>query len=111
MNDAFGRRINEGDIVVHATRQSSSQYLNVAKVIKTEDKRIRVLVLAGTNYHWQEGERKWSDLAKTYVAQPFEGYETWLHASGNVIVANGIDAMGIHDKVIAEQRAKLSTPK
>lgn len=48
MQDAFGRIIRENDVVVYATRQSSSLFMNVARVIKAEADRVRVRTVAGT---------------------------------------------------------------
>ena len=108
MNDAFGRRINEGDVIVHSKRTGSSLFMSVGRVIKAEDERIRVKVLAGTDYHWRYGKGQWNEATKTYEHLPHEGHEAWIRASGNVVVANGIDALGIHDRVLSEQRNHLA---
>lgn len=108
MKDAFGRDIHENDVVVYATRHGSSTYMNVAKVIKAEEGRVRVQTVAGTDYNWKNGKMTRNQTTRQYEYVPYEGHFTWLHASGNVIVSNGIDAMGIHDKIVSEQRENLA---
>lgn len=108
MKDAFGREIREGDYVVYATRHGSSTNMNVAKVLKAEDERVRIKALTGTDYNWRHGHSKYDSTTKTYNTTPHEGHEAWLRASGNVVVTNGIDALGIHEKIMAEQRANIA---
>lgn len=79
MNDAFGKRISKGDIVVYSTRQSSALYMHVGEVTAATDDNIRVRVLASTSY-----------------GAPDRSVS--LRAGGNVIVANGIDAMNMDAK-------------
>ena len=76
MKDMFGRFITDNDIVVYVGRVSSSTWLRVARVTKVSEDNVWVHVLAGNSL-------------RRYP------YDTVLHVSENVMVANGIDAMGI----------------
>jgi hypothetical protein len=106
MKDAFGRFISEGDIVLYSTRSGSCQYMNIAKVTRVEDKKVKVNVLAGTGCDWTYGTGKF--VGNEYKKFPCEGYETTLHASGNVVISNGIDAGGIRERVLAEQKKHIN---
>lgn len=107
MKDCFGREINVGDVVVYATRHGSSQNMNVGKVEATHEKTVKVHVIAGTDWHWTSGRMKWNEQRTSYDRVPLEGRNVTLRASGNVIVANGIDADAIHDIVLSQQHAAI----
>lgn len=92
MKDAFGRQISVGDVVVYATRRSSSQYMHVARVTRIEADRLKVHTYAGTSYAWTSGRSKWNSTTKTYdTLPPSSGYDTTLRTSGNVVLAHGLD--------------------
>lgn len=103
MKDAFDKEVAVGDTVIYATRKSSSQYMHVARVLKVEERHMRVQVLGGSDYDWIYG--KWDQ--ERGMSVPFESYEATLRAPGNVVVANGIDAMGINARLVAEQKKKI----
>lgn len=107
MKDCFGREINVGDVVVYATRHGSSQHMNVGKVEATQDKTVKVHVVAGTDWHWTSGRMKWNEARTSYDRVLLEGRNVTLRASGNVVIANGISAEAIHDSVIAQQNANI----
>lgn len=111
MKDAFGKEIVKDDIVVYATRSGSSLDLSIGKVTKVEDKRIHIEAIAGTDYTWTNGKHAYNEATKTYEDVPRESYEVWLRTPNNIIVANGIDAMGIHETVVSTQRKNLAARK
>lgn len=95
MKDMFDRHVLDGDVVVYMTRSGSSMYARIAKVLVVEEKRAKVTVFAGTGYQWKFGTSKWDAVTKTSTSSPFTGYTTWIRASHNVLVANGIDHVGM----------------
>lgn len=108
MKDMFGRHIAEGDTVTYAVRHGSSMDTRIAKVLKVEDKRVRVAVVAGTGWAWERGSSWYDAKTQTFKSLPFEGYETWLRTPHNVLVSNGIDALGIREGVLQRQRVHLA---
>ncbi len=76
MKDMFGRFISINDIVTYIGRQSSSTWLRIARVTSVSETNAHVNVVAGVGH-------------QTYP------YDAVIHTSHNVMVSNGIDAMGI----------------
>lgn len=96
MKDAFGRQINVGDIIVYATRRSSSQYLNVAivrDVVKkktqfdTEREFLRAECFAGTSFAFTFGvyDKKVGKYVKIAARK------VTLSAPRNIMIVNGIN--------------------
>lgn len=106
MKDAFGREIRENDVIVYSTRSGSHLFMNVARVLKAQPDKVKVRVLAGTGYAWSSGRFAWNEKTKSYETTKYEGYDTTLHASRNIVISNGIDAAGIHASVMQKQRTK-----
>lgn len=96
MKDAFGRQINVGDIIVYATRISSSQFLNVAivrDVVKkkthfdTEREFLRADCFAGTSFAFTFGvyDKKVGEYVK------ITSRKVTLRATRNIMIVNGIN--------------------
>lgn len=96
MKDAFGRQINVGDIIVYATRISSSQYLNVAivrDVVKkktyfdTEREFLRVDCFASTSFAFTFGvyDKKVGEYVK------ITSRKVTLRSPRNIMIVNGIN--------------------
>ena len=106
MLDMFGRRINEGDIIIHVGRQSSTTTTHIAQVLSVANFSVRVRVIAGNTHEWTYGDSDWD--GQVYRRIIHEGSETTYKASGLIMVSNGIDALGIHDDLIERQRQNIS---
>jgi hypothetical protein len=104
MKDMFGREMNVGDVVVYATRSGSTQHMMVAKVLRMTDNGARVQVIAGNGYDWRVGHTVFNKETRDYEWVPMEGYEATLRTSNNVMIANGIDADGMHALLMESQR-------
>jgi hypothetical protein len=99
VKDAFGREIKVGDTLVYGTRSGSSQQLNVAVVKEIVKKKpdwrdevgefIRAECVAGTGYEFSQGKSKWD--GKNYVTEPLTSRQVALQASGNMMIANGLN--------------------
>lgn len=76
MIDMFGRYVSIGDVVVYAVRESGAVLVKIAQVTNASEKDCHVRVIAGNH------------------PRQFP-YNTVLRVSSNVMVANGIDALGI----------------
>lgn len=108
MKDMFGKHINVNDTIIHVSRQSSSTYLTVARVMSVDEKRIKVMTLAGNDYEWQRGASKFDSVTGAYTMNEFTGRETTWRTSNLVMVANGINTGDIHDRMMEQQRAELA---
>ena len=93
MKDAFGKEIKIGDIVVYATRRSSSQDLNIAIVERISKNKyddgefINAKCVKGTGSEFSLG--KWNyDLEKF---EKISHRNVILRVSHNMMIANGID--------------------
>lgn len=111
MNDMFGKRIKDGDIVIYVGRQSSTTYLTIARVLVVRDHNVRVKTLAGNQGVWLTGKfgrDKTQELGvrSAWGYSKFEGHEAVLRTSRNVMVANGIDALGIHNSLMSQQKVR-----
>ena len=109
MKDMFGREIKVDDIVVYATRRSSTQYMMIARVLKVTEKNVRVLVVAGNDHEWRNGHFGYNSETKQYERTEMTGYEASLTASNNVMISNGIDVGGIQASLVEAQRKALES--
>jgi hypothetical protein len=110
MKDAFGREIKVGDTLVYGTRSGSSQQLNVAivrEVVKKKERWgdgekefVRAECVAGTDSDFFNGKMKWT--GKDYVTETLTSRNVALQASGNMMIANGLDVEQL--KAICTQR-------
>lgn len=111
MKDMFDRHVAVGDVVTYAVRHGSTMDTRVAQVLVVEDERIRVNVIAGTGYEWERGRWRWDGDTGTSEALPYTGYTAWLRTPHNVLIANGIDALGICEAVLKRQQEHLAKVK
>jgi len=96
-------------VLAYATRRSSTQDINLAVVLRAEERRARVKVIVGTDGRWESGDTRWN--GSDWVPTPYEGYETTLHAGSVAIIVNGMDVAALKEQVIGKQRTALEAKR
>ena len=111
MKDMFDRIIRTGDYITYNVRSSCTVTTNIAHVTSVEEFTLKARVIAGNDYRWHYGTGRSTLNAAlnhyVYTHVPYEGRDVTLRVSGNVLVVNGIDALGIRDGVMDRQRETI----
>lgn len=117
MQDAFGRELKAGDLVLYATRSGSSQHLNVAvvdEIVKKPQKYsnekteiVRATCVACNDSDFTHGKMKWDATTRTYDYHRLLSRKVVLKVSGNMMIVNGIDLDALTQKVQQTQSRNI----